>query len=221
MSSHLNQKLQDILQLSIKTHQFDRAEQAVSYMRKLAQIEAFIAGESFQSSAASISAAVQQDKIGRNTTRDLLAPVAEDSAPVQTVRHTYEQPPPMHQKKSDILMLYYIEDENLLKFKKSPQTYAVCVEFFRKFLENLETWKDKEPFSSKTYYETFAEDLKTLTTYQSSTLRQFITLLFRYCHRLDVIVKPEPPQRSRFRVNQTLDVEKVIEDILEQKIVQL
>ncbi|WP_158735729.1 hypothetical protein [Alteribacillus sp. YIM 98480] len=211
MSSLLHEKLQDILQTSIDTHQFDRAEQAVSYMRQLARIEAFIAGEPFQSSAASVSASVQQDKI-ENSPKDLLSPAA-DYASIQNIND--------HQRKPDNLMLYYIEEDNLLKFKKPPQTYAVSVEFFRKFLNNLESWKGKDPFSSKTFYEAFANDLQTFTTYQSSTLRQFITLLFRYCHKLDVLMKPRPPQRSRYYVNDALNTEEVIEDIVNQRILTL
>lgn len=212
MSSLLHEKLQDILQTSIETHQFDRAEQAVSYLRQLARIEAFIARESFQSSAATVSASIQQDST-ENTPKDLLFPAAADSISTQNIND--------HQRKPDALMLYYIEEDNMLKFKKTPQTYAVSVEFFRKFLNNLESLKEEDPFSSKTFYETFANDLQSLTTYQSSTLRQFITLLFRYCYKLDILIKPRPPQRSRFYVNESLNTEGVIEDIIKQKILML
>ncbi|SDH26944.1 hypothetical protein SAMN05192534_103106 [Alteribacillus persepolensis] len=210
MSSQLQGKLQDILQASIQSHEFDKAEQAVMYMKQLAEIEAFVTGDSIQTSVNKVSAAVQEN-------RDIAVQEGFSS-----FRQAASEPAVLaNQRKQDTLMLYYMADEKVLKFKKTPQTYAVSLDFFREFLRYLELWKGKEPFSSKTYYETFAGELKPFTTYQSSTLRQFITLLFRYCYKLNVLEKPTPPQRSRYYVNSELEAEEVIKYIAEQKILQL
>ena len=96
----------------------------------------------------------------------------------------------------------------------------VSYDFFEKFLHNLEYWKDKKPFSSKDYFDTFSRDLQRLSTYQSSTMRQFITLLFRFAYELGALVKPEPPQRNRFVVAETLNTDQLLQDLKEKKIVE-
>ncbi|RSL35260.1 hypothetical protein D7Z54_01450 [Salibacterium salarium] len=212
MSDQIKQKLQDILHSSINKHKFERAEDAVTHLRQLAEIEAFISEEEPRYNEQS----VRSQNNGEQSTglRDTVVPNPS------SIKSRKENDSTSSANK-DTLELYYMEEDSLLKFKKSPQTYTVSIEFFRTFLENLHTWKGKEPFSSKTYYDQFFNQLHEMSNYQNSTLRQFITLLFRFAYRLGVLEKTSTSQRSRYVTADAFEVEHVLNNIFEQKIVYL
>lgn len=214
MSSILRKQLKDALNDAVEKQQFHLAEQAVTHLKNLAELEAFIEGKpgADEYTGQHLPAASNQGVV------DLLAPVPGTGNP-----NDNESASRQHavSAKRDMLLLYYIEEEDLIKFKKSPQTYAVSVDFFRSFLDHLIEWKNKSPFSSKDYYEAFGRKLGEKSTYQTSTLRQFITLLFRYCVRLGLLEKPEIHQRSRYVVADDSDVEKTIQYIKSEKMLQL
>lgn len=213
MSSILRKQLKDALNDAVEKQQFQLAEEAVVHLKNLAQLEAFIeGGPAAEDYSRQPSTAVNQGTV------DLLAPVPEDSGARSS---EFASRQGAAASKRDMLLLYYIEEEDLIKFKKSPQTYAVSIDFFRAFLENLIEWKNKSPFSSKDYYEAFGGMLSEKSTYQTSTLRQFITLLFRYCVRLGLLEKPEIHQRSRYVVSDNSNVEKTIQYIKSEKMLQL
>ncbi|MFB5662358.1 hypothetical protein [Alteribacillus sp. HJP-4] len=216
MLSDLNQQLQNALHEAIQHKNFTRAEEAVAHLKALSDMEAFIHGSEIRAGLRQVDLSVNQE-----ATNDLLAPVAKKSAPVQASLNHQVNSQNASAAKRDTLYLYYIEAENLLKFKKSPQTYAVSLEFFQTFLENLSFWKGVDPFSSKDYYEHFTASLEKHSTYQASTMRQFITLLFRFSVKLEIIKKPEPNQRSRYVVNEDFDTTKLINYITDQKVLEL
>lgn len=191
MSSQLKYALQHILQRAIETNQFERAEEAMSYLKGLAEMEAF--AERYIDSSIAFHSGDSQHKQNRSVTSG---------------------------NKRDIMSIYYIEEENVFKFKKYTQTYMVSTAFLKKFLHNLENWKGENPFSSKDYFDTFARDLQQLSTYQPSTMRQFITLLFRFSYELGVLEKPEPPQRNRFIVSESLDIDTLLHELQEKKVVE-
>ncbi|MDA3130883.1 hypothetical protein ACFPTR_05710 [Aliibacillus thermotolerans] len=191
MSSQLKSELQHILQHALETNQFERAEEAMSYLKDLAQMEAFAKRYFDQSITYGNGGSQEKRNHGESSVN-----------------------------KRDIMSIYYIEEDNIFKFKKYTQTYMVSYDFFEKFLHNLEYWKDKKPFSSKDYFDTFSRDLQRLSTYQSSTMRQFITLLFRFAYELGALVKPEPPQRNRFVVAETLNTDQLLQDLKDKKIVE-
>ncbi|MFZ4451387.1 hypothetical protein [Salibacterium aidingense] len=206
MSFELKQKLQAILQYSIDNHQFERAEQAVGHLRELSEIEAFIA---------------EERRAGRQTAeRRQGARIKSDSASSHSAAAVQEGEAGSERTREGVT-IYYIKEENLIKFKKPPQTYAVQVEFLQTFLENIQEWQGREAFSSKDYFDQFADSLQPYSTYQSSTLRQFITLLFRIAYQLGLLEKPTPPQRSRYVVARDMETEKVMNEIFEKKVVQL
>lgn len=213
MPAKYEEQLQEILHEAIQEHNYDRAEQAVHHMRNLERMEAFIAGEDISYPERNGAEAVVP---GENGLVDLSAPTV-----------SFREQPRMNGNNisagrgQDTLLLYYIEEEGLLKFKKAPQTYAVSVDFFRTFLQNLVSWENKSPFSSKDYFEAFGDSLKEKSTYQASTLRQFITLLFRYCVKLDILEKPEVHQRSRYILADNISVEEIIDYIKEHRILQM
>ncbi|GEK57757.1 hypothetical protein CHL76_01495 [Marinococcus halophilus] len=212
MSAKYEEQLQEILHEAVQDHNYDRAEQAVHYMRSLERMKAFIAGEDASYPERNNAEAVP---FGENGLVDLSAPTVPFRDPHLNVTSASSA------QNRDTLLLYYIEEEGLLKFKKAPQTYAVSVEFFRTFLQNLVSWENKSPFSSKDYFEAFGDSLKEKSTYQASTLRQFITLLFRYCVKLNILEKPEVHQRSRYILAEDISVEEVIDYIKEHRILQM
>ncbi|SFE56989.1 hypothetical protein [Alteribacillus iranensis] len=203
MSSSLEQRLYVILQEAIHSKQFDQAEQAIAYLKALKEMELFVS-EEMQETAAALTDPPERKEIAR---------------PIEIAASRHSLAP--ETKRQSLLLLFYMKDENVLKFKKSPQTYTVSVEFFKAFLTHLKSWEERAPFSSKDFYGEFADELRTYTTYQNSTLRQFITLLFRFIHKMEIIKKPNPPQRNLFYVDPTFEPDEVIDEIKSKKMLQL
>ncbi|MFZ4451386.1 hypothetical protein [Salibacterium aidingense] len=187
MSSLLEQQLQLILTESIENGKFDKAEESIVHLRKLAGIKDFI---TIPSSEPPVPAAEEKDETKKN-------PEAET------------------------LILYYIAEDALIKIKKQPQTYTAAEKFFMQFLTNLEQWKTKSPFTAKDYYEQFYENLQPLTKYQSSTLKQFVTLLFRFVLKMEVLQKTEYHQKGRVIVDDHFQPAEVMNHIKQEKILML
>ncbi|MGY4688721.1 hypothetical protein [Salibacterium sp. K-3] len=200
LSSEWNQSLREILHYAIDHQQYDTAEQAVAHLRQLSAIEAFI----HESSAPQQAPRSKEKKTGS-------VGAGEKTVQDEGSGSTAEEG----------ITIHYIKEENVIKFRKSPQTYAVQTDFFDVFLEKLEEWRDKDPFSSKDFFDQFADSLKSYASYQTSTLRQFVTLLFRAAFQLGILEKPEPPQRSRYVTSSKVTREEVMEKIFNEKTIEL
>ncbi|SFO93858.1 hypothetical protein [Salibacterium halotolerans] len=200
MSLEEKQKLRGIVQHAIDNQQFDRAEQAVHHLRQLSALESFI-----QEAPASENNSRSNEKREENT---------------GAVESTEEKKIP-EKSAGEGITIYYIQDENLIKFRKSPQTYSVDMEFLKVFLDKLEEWREREPFSSKDFFDQYAETLKAYATYQTSTLRQFVTLLFRAAFHLGILEKPASSQRSRYITSSTVGRDDIIERVVNEKTIEL
>ncbi|MFD2705785.1 hypothetical protein [Salibacterium lacus] len=201
MSWEEKQKLRDIVQNAIDNQQFDRAEQGVHHLRQLAALESFIQ-----------ETAPAADSTPRST---------ESRETNTEAKGTTTEKTPSENPDKEGITIYYIEDRNIIKFRKSPQTYSVDMEFFKVFLEKLEEWRHQEPFSSKDFFDQFSETLKSYATYQTSTLRQFVTLLFRTAFHLGILRNPESPQRSRYITSTTVGRDDIIEKVMNEKTIEI
>ncbi|SFM21212.1 hypothetical protein [Salibacterium qingdaonense] len=201
MSLEEKQKLRDIVQNAIDNQQFDRAEQAVHHLRQLDALEAFIQ-----------EAVPAAENTSRLTEKREINTAAKRTS---TEKASSEKPDKVG------ITIYYIEDRNIIKFRKSPQTYSVDMAFFKVFLDKLEEWRHQDSFSSKDFFDQFSETLKSYATYQTSTLRQFVTLLFRAAFQLGMLESPESLQKSRYITSATVGRDDIIEKVVTEKTIEI